>query len=191
MYARRVRERTLTFDFAEGLVEDNLLLVDRETRSLWSQLVGGAVSGPLQGTTLETIPSIQTSWRHWRTRNPGTRVMIVPGEEGRPYFYRNRAPGAPRPAEPPTAHDTSALGLGLALDGETIWLPFTELERTAAPLTLSIASRTVIVHHVADAPTAWAEDAEGRLLDGVLAYRTGWLAFHPGSTVWSAGGAAP
>ena len=38
MYARRINDRVLTFDFAGGLVDNNLLLADRETSSLWSQL---------------------------------------------------------------------------------------------------------------------------------------------------------
>jgi hypothetical protein len=40
VYARRVGDRELTFDFAEGLIKDNLLIVDRETRSVWPQLHG-------------------------------------------------------------------------------------------------------------------------------------------------------
>ena len=49
MYARGQKENELTFDFAEGLIKNNLLMVDRETRSVWSQLHGRAVSGPREG----------------------------------------------------------------------------------------------------------------------------------------------
>jgi hypothetical protein len=34
VYARNARDKTLTFDFAEGLVKNNLLFVDRETNSI-------------------------------------------------------------------------------------------------------------------------------------------------------------
>ena len=55
MYARRVGDRELTFDFAEGLLKNNLLVVDRETDSVWSQLHGKAVIGPLEGQPLTII----------------------------------------------------------------------------------------------------------------------------------------
>ena len=57
MYARRVGEQEVTFDFAEGLLQNNLLFVDRETSSIWSQLHGQAVSGPLEGTPLQVVAS--------------------------------------------------------------------------------------------------------------------------------------
>lgn len=73
MYARRTGDRELTFDFAEGLIKDNLLIVDRETSSVWSQLHGRAVIGPMEGTPLQMIPAIQATWGFWRARHPETR----------------------------------------------------------------------------------------------------------------------
>ncbi len=37
----------------------------------------------------------------------------------------------------------------------------------------------------------WAENSQGELLPGVLAYESGWLAFHPNSSVYSFSTAAP
>lgn len=89
----------MTFDFAEGLAEDNLLIVDRETRSLWSQLDARAISGPRKGEPLRVVPALQTSWGHWRSLHPETSVMTVEGDAGRPYYYRAWIPGSPRPEE--------------------------------------------------------------------------------------------
>ena len=93
MYARHIADRELTFDFAEGLLKNNLLIVDRETDSVWSQLHGKAVIGPLEGQPLTVIPSIQATWGFWKARHPDTRLMVLENEEGRPYFYRNRPTG--------------------------------------------------------------------------------------------------
>ena len=87
MYARRVGNRELTFDFAEGLIHDNLLVVDRETSSVWSQLHGQAVIGEMAGTPLEALPSVQSTWKFWRRRHPDTRVVTVPDHDGHPYFW--------------------------------------------------------------------------------------------------------
>ena len=183
MYARRLGGKELTFDFAAGLIEDNLLMVDRETGSVWSQLAGKAISGSMENVPLEAVPSIQATWRFWRSEHPGTRVMIFEGEEGDPYVYR--APGRGRPAAG-GSHDTSELGLGLSVAGESWFFPLSELDRTATPLTITIGGEMVTLHYQADAFTAWAENAAGDLLVGVLAYRTGWMAFSPDSRLFSA-----
>ena len=189
MYARRSGERELTFDFGAGLLQDNLILVDRETDSVWSQLEGRAISGPLRGEPLRTIPAIQTTWGHWRSLHPDTRAMVVEGVAGWPYTYRSRVPGTQRPRKRAKKHDASALGLGLAAAGESIFFPFRELgELDAArfPLATELGGRAIRVHYRADAPSAWAESTDGRLLPGVLAYEWGWKRFHPESRIFKA-----
>ena len=186
MYVRRVGEQEVTFDFAEGLLQNNLLFVDRETSSIWSQLHSQAVSGPLEGTPLQVVASMQTTWKFWRQLHPDTRVVTVEGEEGRPYFYRNRKPGTRPPKKRPTTHDTSVLGLGLVVGGEAIYFPFRELDRAPTPLTLNLGGEQVTIHYRQSALTAWAEDAQGNLLPGVLAYAQGRRDFNPGSETYRA-----
>jgi hypothetical protein len=185
VYARRAGGRTLTFDFAAGLVDDNLLLADRETDSIWSQLEGRAIDGPLEGEPLTTVPSLQTTWGHWRQLHPDTEVMVLPDAKGRPYLYRTWIPGQPRAKERPTEHDASSLGLGLVIDGEAIYFPFSGLAGTAGgAVEASVGGQSITIHYQHDALTAWAEDADGVLLDGVLTYRWAWDRFFPASRVW-------
>lgn len=186
MYARRYEKKDLTFDFAMGLLNDNLLFVDRETRSIWSQLDGKAVSGPMKERPLKIIPSRQTTWKHWLALHPATRVLEPKGEKGRPYFYRNRRPGAPAPKERSNTHDISALGLGLNVGDKTVFFPLTELARAKLPLKYTAGGENVFIHYKKNAMTAWALDAEGALLPAVLAYREGWMAFNPESEVFKA-----
>lgn len=178
--------RELTFDFAQGLLQNNLLIVDRETNSLWSQLHGKAVSGPMKGTPLRVVPSLQTTWKFWRAIHPATRVIVVAGKQGRSYFYRNRKPGTRPARRRPATHDTSALGLGLVVGGQAMYFPFRELARTSTPFKLKLGGKEVTVHYRKAALTAWAEDAEGNLLPGVVAYEEGWMAFNPESKLYRA-----
>jgi len=108
---------------------------------------------------------------------PDTEVMFIEGEKGRDYIYRNWKPGMPRPKERPKEHDTSNLGLGLVVNNQAIYFPFVELAKTTTPLRLEIGGKKVAVNYENDALTAWAEDANGNLLAGVLAYQDGWLDF--------------
>ena len=182
MYARRAAERELTFDFADGLLDNNLLIVDRETGSVWSQLHGKAVIGQLEGTPLEIVPSVQTTWKFWRERHPDTRVMVLPDAEGRPYFYRNRPTATPSSeVGRQTEHDATALGLGIVVGGEALWASLRDLENRELPVEMTLGGQRIRIFINKEALTAWAEDLEGRLLPGVLAYREGWFDVFPDS----------
>lgn len=186
MYARRVNGRELTFDFAEALYNDNLLFVDRETDSVWSQLHGKSIQGPMKDSPLTMIPSIQSTWKFWRERHPDTLVMIEAGTEGKNYLYRNRKPGTPAPQPAPTAHDTSVLGLGLVLGGQAMFYPLVELERAETPMKVSLGNEEATIHYDQEGITAWAVDKEGTLLPAVLAYQSGWKDFFPDSEIFRA-----
>lgn len=173
-----------------GLVNNNLLVVDRETESVWSQLDNKAISGPMEGTPMTIIPALQTTWKFWREKHPDTKVMMVEGRKGRPYLYRNRTFGAtgssPRPTSRPSTHDLSAIGLGININGEAMYYPFRELDKIDPPLKQVIGGKTVTIHYVKDAITAWAEDENGTLLTSVLAYEIGWKDFNPETKVFEA-----
>jgi len=173
----------LTFDFAEGLHKDNLLVVDRETGSVWSQLAGAAIAGQMEGTPLQAMPALQTTWKFWRTHHPDTRVMIFENTKGRPYTYSDFVPGKTR-GRRDGVHDTSTLGLGLAVGSEAWFFPFRELQAADLPLRITIGGQPVTVQFDADGLTAWAEDVDGNLLMSVLAYEHGWRSFHPDSQTW-------
>lgn len=77
MYARRVDGRTLTLAVSGLLWESSLVMIDQETQSLWSHLLGEAMQGPLQGKKLDVFPSSMTDWRAWRSRYPDSTVMLM------------------------------------------------------------------------------------------------------------------
>ena len=143
MYARSVGERELTFDFASGLIDDNLLVVDRETNSVWSQLAGKSVFGEMEGTPFEAMPSMQTTWKFWRDAHPDTQVMVIEGREGRPYLYQDFVPGEQRQRS--GDHDTSTLGLGLAVGSDAWYFPFAELDKMDSPFTMVVGGQQVTI----------------------------------------------
>ncbi len=108
--------------------------------------------------------------------------MVLPETEGRPYFYRNRPTSTPSSeVGPQTAHDATALGLGIVVGGEALWAPFRDLEGRELPLEMALGGQRIRIFFNKEALTAWAEDFEGRLLPGVIAYREGWFSFFPDS----------
>jgi hypothetical protein len=74
-YRSRVGDKNLTFGVSGLLYNSALLLYDRQTESLWSQILGKAITGPMKGTRLETVQLTYTTWRDWLLRYPNTLVL--------------------------------------------------------------------------------------------------------------------
>ncbi len=75
VYDPRANGRRHTFAVSGLLYRQNLLFFDYETESLWSQLRGGAVAGPLAGTSLRLLPVTMTTWQNWKAEHPQTLVL--------------------------------------------------------------------------------------------------------------------
>ena len=90
--ARRPGEEPLLFSTSGLLHKSNKLMLDRATRTLWTQLTGRAVIGSLaaEERTLALLPTVVTSWGAWRTRHPETTVLSIETGHERPYL-----PGMP------------------------------------------------------------------------------------------------
>ena len=75
MYARKVKDKELTFTVSGMLWRRSLIMEDEETESHWSHLMGKAMAGDLKGAELEVIPSEMTDWKAWKSEYPGTDVL--------------------------------------------------------------------------------------------------------------------
>lgn len=93
MYAREVAARTLTFGVSGMLYKDGLVMYDRQTDTLWTQVDGRAVRGPLSGRQLEMVPAIHATWREWLALYPQSQVLRKGGEFRSSYDDYNRNPG--------------------------------------------------------------------------------------------------
>ena len=67
--------RALTFGVSGYLYNDNLVMYDHQTNTLWSQLVGQAIRGAQRGTQLAILPSLITSWGEWKVQQPETTIL--------------------------------------------------------------------------------------------------------------------
>ncbi len=66
------------------LVNSNLIMYDRATDSEWPQILGSAISGPLEGQSLAPERVVWTTWERWLERHPDTEVLTT--DTG---FFRN------------------------------------------------------------------------------------------------------
>jgi hypothetical protein len=92
VYARQVAGRTLTFGVSGMLHKDGLVMYDRQTDTLWTQVDGRAVRGALAGRQLEIVPAVHATWKEWLALYPRSHVLKKRGEFRSAYEDYNRDP---------------------------------------------------------------------------------------------------
>ncbi len=189
----------------------SLVMIDSETESLWSHLLGQAMQGKLAGKQLEAIPAEMLTWKAWRLKHPQTSVLNL-SRTHRAYdraFYR----------------DPGQFVLGWIVDGQPHSVSMAVLkkspvlnvrhEKTASVVTFEDGSTAALLFsrivdkrelHFTALPEGKMKDdatgstwsrATGTALDGplkgkqlkqqvgIMSYAKAWKAFHPGSRVVS------
>jgi len=77
---RTVEGEPTIFGVSGALWRNDLVMYDRATESLWSQLLATAIRGERTGERLQILPSSLTTWGEWATEHPDTRVLLPPPE---------------------------------------------------------------------------------------------------------------
>lgn len=70
-----VKGERVEFGTSGKLWNSNLVMYDRETDSLWSQILGEAIVGEMTGTRLKVLPSDMTLFGDWKSVNPEGEVL--------------------------------------------------------------------------------------------------------------------
>lgn len=91
VFNRYIGNRVFTFGVSGLLYQSDVLLYDRETESLWSQLGMKCVSGPQQNSGLAWLPSEQMTWGVWKRRYPRGSVLSPDTGHGRDYSQSSYA----------------------------------------------------------------------------------------------------
>ena len=136
-FRRTVGGTVLDFGTSGRLFQSNLVMYDRQTRSLWTQLDGQAVVGEMVPAVLERVTAGLLGWEQFRDSTPDGLVLsrqVFPGRNyGRnPYVgYEDRGDKflfeGPRDGRLPP--NTRVVGLGDEQDAVAVPLPRLEEER--------------------------------------------------------------
>jgi hypothetical protein len=79
---RRAAGEETVFGVSGLLYRNDLVMYDRATDSLWSQIIATAIRGELTGETLQLVPSTLTTWGEWQETYPDTVVLRPPPDSG-------------------------------------------------------------------------------------------------------------
>jgi len=70
-----VKGERVEFGTSGKLWQSNLVMYDRKTDSLWSQVLGEAIVGEVTGTELKILPSDITRFGDWKNAHPNGEVL--------------------------------------------------------------------------------------------------------------------
>jgi len=74
-FEREFDGQATEFGVSGVLFNSDLVMYDRRTETLWDQVQGRGIVGPLTGSRLQTVPLSVTRWGQWRAAHPATRVL--------------------------------------------------------------------------------------------------------------------
>lgn len=183
------------------LYNSDLLMYDRNSQSLWSQIEALAINGPMKGSRLQRIPLEHTTWQDWRSRYPATKVLSTQTGYWRDYGT------SPYPGYSTSEHvyfpvanadkryHPKELVLGVEIDGQVKAYPFTELDKldqgqnhasSTQTLTDSINGKNYSIRYDAEHRTAQLKNSAEEVIPTVIVYWFAWIAFHPKTDVFVA-----
>ncbi|MBQ0784815.1 MAG: DUF3179 domain-containing protein [Amphritea sp.] len=182
----------LTFGVSGLLYNSDVLLYDRQTDSLWSQLHHSAITGPMKGKVLAQLPSVHTRWGAWLKDHPDTLVLS-----------RNTGASRDYTRDPYSGYEDSKLlyfsvefmsqafhpkerVIGVELNGRTKAYPFSELAKGALKGVLGdrLGEAVLRIEYNAELQTARVFRGETEELAVVNLFWFAWYGFHPKTEVY-------
>jgi hypothetical protein len=183
----------LQFGVSGLLYNSDLLLYDRTTESLWSQITGEAISGPMKGNRLRLLPAVLTRWQRWQTEHPDTQILSTETGYQRdysrsPYGDYDNSPVMYFPVEflSKRYHPKERV-LGVEIDGQFKAYPFAELAKRGDQQVLNdqLAGQNLRIEYDLTSRSGRAFAADGKEIPVINSFWFAWYSFHPKSEVFS------
>lgn len=137
-------------------------MYDRETRSLWSQFLSFSVEGEFEGTPLEPIPLVLTTWEEWVDQHPDTMALRKPNSSSNDVYdgyYVNNDAGVIGEKVNDDRLPRKELVLGVGFDDGPKAFPHSEL-REDRVVNDEVAGDTTLVYYQDKSATALAYSRE-------------------------------
>lgn len=190
VFDRRVAGKARQFGVSGLLYRSDLLMYDRETQSLWSQIAAEAVTGPLLGERLRILRSRMVEWAHWRRDHPDTAVLSRDTGHRRDYgrspyggYAHSSEVMFPVPRDPRSHPKMPTVGLRIHGTRARAY-PASELARAGGSVEERFLGRSV---RIAYDPDRQVFDVVAPLeVEVVEGFWFAWAAFHPETSIYTA-----
>ncbi|PIQ90015.1 MAG: hypothetical protein COV72_00085 [Candidatus Omnitrophica bacterium CG11_big_fil_rev_8_21_14_0_20_42_13] len=173
------------FGVSGKLYNSDVLMYDKQTESLWSQIKMEAVTGPMTGEKLALLSARHTTWEAWRSQYPDTLILSSKTGYSRDYS-RNPYAGYGQSPEIyfPVDHRDNRLPVkewvvGVVINGQPKAYSFGRLTKEKAAVEDVIADKEITVYFDKNNESAVVKDNNGNVIPSVQAYWFAWKVFYP------------
>ncbi|MCJ2375286.1 DUF3179 domain-containing protein [Vibrio sp. ZSDZ34] len=192
--SKHLDRKVLTFGVSGLLYNSDVLMYDRETESLWSQIHGRAVAGKLVGTKLQQLPLTLAHWSSWIERYPQSLVLSTDTGYRRDYsrdpyagYSKNTAIYFPVASNAPKQYHSKEMVLGFKGESSVVAFPFAELSKNGQQtFEYGFEEQLYTIHWDRENQSAWVTDDSGKILPSTLLFWFAWYAFYPNTEVFKA-----
>ena len=190
VYDRALGKKILVLGTSDKLYDSNLLFFDQGSKSLWSQIRGDAIAGPLTGERLNALPSVVTPWGVWKAYHPDTLVLKASATDVKNFANDDSAryEQSQSVALPVSTLDNrmppKERVLGLSINGDDEAFPFSSLADAKPPVSTTVGGKPVMIVYDSASKTAGAVIA-GKHIAAYTGFWFAWATFHPKTTIWS------
>ncbi len=190
VFESRIGDKDLVFGVSGLLYQSDVLMYDRETQSLWTQLGMKSVSGPNVGKALKWLPSEQMSFATWKKKYPQGEVLSTDTGFMRNYqssgygdYFESSETMFPVPFTRKELPKKSYVS-GVIHKGKTMAFPMRGMPRDEL-IEVEIGGDKIKVIYERDTRQMKAFEADGvTSIPVVRAFWFAWQAFYPETEIW-------
>mgnify|MGYP000454061653 CR=1 FL=1 len=193
VYNPLVKGQRLHFDVL-GVYRRNMVMMDRETGTIWQQGTGEAIFGTLKGSQMEILPYQQTTLSEWLKQFPNSFIAKESNDVKDGIFSKERLMKMMKVTETlVTPGKTQLDGLplretvfGIELNGYSKAYPISELKKRneftdklgETELSIKYDPQTNFINII--------ESKSGKIIPAQSHWWFGWKEFHPETEIWKA-----
>jgi hypothetical protein len=194
VYDPLISSKRFTFGVTGKLYKSGLVMYDRQTESLWSQILQQAITGPMTDTKLSMLPGRHTTWEQWRREHPDTLVLSPDTGFKRDYgvnpyqdYYEDGTPfGGTRERARQLDPDIRPMErvLGVQVAGVKKAYPLSRLKKQPDSFEDDVAGQKITIHFDRKSENAYAMTASGSQVPSMVAFWFAWVDFYPDTQVF-------
>lgn len=186
-FESKIDGKLLTFGVSGLLYNSDVLLYDKESQSIWSQLMGKSVAGEYSGQALKYINLQHTSWEDWQSKHPNTLVLstntgFIRNYDKTPYEKYVESDKLMFPvSKTSTKLKNKALIAGISVNGKYKAYPFSALAKKEGKIIDEFEGETIEIIYDKSSNSVRILNEN---IQVVTLYWFAWYAFHPDTKVF-------
>lgn len=187
-FSRRIGDSVTTFGVSGVLHNSDLVMYDRDSQTLWAQVIGRGIVGPRTGQELKPVAITQIEWSTWRSEHPDTQVLSTDtgfqvDYQGNPYaeYASSDRIMFPLSNRDQRIHPKMVV-FGVSL-GKSALAVTDEYLRAHPRLQTELGGVPVVVERAADGMVHATNTTDGSVLPAIRLFWFAWATFHPNTAL--------